>query len=224
MRNIIIGLSIFFLALSGIVTYKTSKIPSNNIHYQNNPQGLKAREPLPKTEDNLGQFANEQAAKRALVEELRSAKAKLKDKLSEKNEKIQTNVETKVPSKKARVLAVFGDGTFHSGQFAIDNNLKAAVQELIPDIMASPDHRVIIDGHTDNLIPSTGKRYIDNMELSYLRAKAVALILAENGILPGRISVIGYGDTRPVASNETIEGRAKNRRVEVKLIPGDKEF
>jgi len=224
MRNIIIGLSIFFFALSGIVTYKTLKIPSSNVHYQNNPQGLKSREPLPKAEDNLRQSAKEQAAKRALVEELRSAKAKLKDKLSEKNEKIQANVETKVSSKKARVLAVFGDGTFHSGQFAIDNNLKAAVQKLVPEIMASPDHFVIIEGHTDNLTPSTGKRYIDNMELSYLRAKAVAFILVENGLLPERISVIGYGDTRPAASNETIEGRAKNRRVEVKLIPGDKEF
>jgi flagellar motor protein MotB len=271
MRNIIIGLSIFFLALSGIVTYKTLKIPSNNVNYQNNPQGLKSREhlpeaednsgqfakeqtaklkdkisdknvktneiryqnnprelkskePLPKAEDNLRQFAKEQVAKRVLVEELRADKAELKDELSEKNEKIQANVGTKGYSKKARVLAVFGDGTFHSGQFVVDNNLKTAVHELVPHIMASPDYHVIIEGHTDNLRPSNGKRYIDNMELSFLRAKAVAFILVENGISPERISVIGYGDTRPAASNETIEGRAKNRRVEVKLIPGDKEF
>ncbi len=201
-----------------------ANVKTNEIRYQNNPRGLKSKEPLPKAEDNLRQFAKEQAAKRALVEELRAAKAKLKDELSEKNEKLQANVETKVSSKKGRVLAVFGGGTFHSGQFVIDNNLKTAVQELVPDIMASPEQRVIIEGHTDNLMPSTGKRYIDNMELSYLRAKAVALVLVENGVSPERISVIGYGDTRPVASNETTEGRAKNRRVEVNLIPGDKEF
>ncbi len=101
-----------------------------------------------------------------------------------------------------------------------------AVKELVPDILASPDHRVIIEGHTDNMpiMQSTGKRYRDNMELSFLRAKAVARILEKNGISLERISVIGYGDTRPIASNETHEGRIKNRRVEVKLIPGDKEF
>ncbi len=62
------------------------------------------------------------------------------------------------------------------------------------------------------------------MDLSFLRAKAVAGILVKYGISPERISVTGYGDTRPIASNETDEGRAKNRRVEVKLIPEDKEF
>jgi outer membrane protein OmpA-like peptidoglycan-associated protein len=62
------------------------------------------------------------------------------------------------------------------------------------------------------------------MELSFLRAKAVGDMLIKNGISSERISVIGYGDTRPIASNETYEGRVKNRRVEVKLLPADREF
>jgi outer membrane protein OmpA-like peptidoglycan-associated protein len=62
------------------------------------------------------------------------------------------------------------------------------------------------------------------MELSFLRAKAIADILVKRGISLERISVIGSGDTRPIDSNETNEGRVKNRRVEVKLIPGDMEF
>ena len=57
------------------------------------------------------------------------------------------------------------------------------------------------------------------MELSLLRAKSVASLLVKNGISIERISVTGYGDTRPIASNETAEGRAKNRRVEIKLVP-----
>ncbi|HBH62622.1 MAG TPA: cell envelope biogenesis protein OmpA, partial [Nitrospiraceae bacterium] len=68
------------------------------------------------------------------------------------------------------------------------------------------------------------KRYIDNMELSFLRAKAVASLLVENGISRDRISITGYGETRPIASNETDEGRIKNRRVEIKLVPEDKEL
>jgi outer membrane protein OmpA-like peptidoglycan-associated protein len=65
---------------------------------------------------------------------------------------------------------------------------------------------------------------MDNIELSFLRANAVALQLVKSGIALERISVIGYGDTHPIASNETSEGRARNRRVEVKLIPGEREF
>jgi outer membrane protein OmpA-like peptidoglycan-associated protein len=61
------------------------------------------------------------------------------------------------------------------------------------------------------------------MELSFLRAKAVARILVKHGISLERISIIGYGETHPIASNETDAGRAKNRRVEVKLVPEDKE-
>jgi flagellar motor protein MotB len=92
--------------------------------------------------------------------------------------------------------------------------------------MASPDHRVVIEGHTDNMpiSRSPGKRYIDNMELSFLRAKAVASILVNNGIAPERISVVGYGDSRPIDSNETAMGRINNRRVEIKLTPESEEF
>lgn len=139
---------------------------------------------------------------------------------------LEANIEPKKPKKKIRVLAVFGGGTFRSGQIIIKRDMMNAVDKLVPEILESPDHRVFIEGHTDN-IPirsSSGLRYRDNMELSFLRAKAIADILVKRGIPLERISVIGYGDTRPIDSNETDEGRVKNRRVEVKLIPGDMEF
>jgi outer membrane protein OmpA-like peptidoglycan-associated protein len=65
---------------------------------------------------------------------------------------------------------------------------------------------------------------MDNIELSFLRANAVAIQLVKSGIPLERISVIGYGETRPIASNETSEGRARNRRVVVKLVPVEKDF
>ena len=61
------------------------------------------------------------------------------------------------------------------------------------------------------------------MGLSLLRARAIANILVRHGISLDRLSVVGYGDTRPIAPNNTEEGRAKNRRVEVKLIPEERE-
>ena len=89
-----------------------------------------------------------------------------------------------------------------------------------------PNCRVVVEGHTDSipLSETWPKRYKDNMDISFIRAKSVARVLEEEGISSKRISVIGYGDTRPIASNGTVEGRAKNRRVVVKLILYEKEI
>ena len=178
MRNFIIGLSILFFALSGIIIIKALGIPVKQARYQNNPIELKA------------------------------------------------NIEPERPEKKIRVLAVFGGGTFRSGQVVIKSDMMNAVDELVPEMLAYPDNRIVIEGHTDNIPIKalSGRRYRDNMELSFLRAKAIADILVTRGISLERISVIGSGDTRPIDSNETDEGRVKNRRVEVRLIPGDMEF
>lgn len=226
MRNLIIGISIFFLFLSGLITIKALGIPAGETLKEIDEAEKKIEDLPPQREYILDKFSREQAANRALVEELQATIARLEDKIAQKNETARAIVQTPGAEEKARVLAVLGSGVFRSGQSVIDENLVNAVNKLVPEILASPDHRVIVEGHTDNMPirSSSGKRYQDNMELSFLRAKAVALILEKNGIPLERISVTGYGDTRPVASNETDEGRVKNRRVEVKLIPEHKEF
>ena len=69
-----------------------------------------------------------------------------------------------------------------------------------------------ISGHTDNI---GDKEH--NQELSTARAKAVADYLVSKGIEVKRITYKGYGSTRPIASNDTEEGKAQNRRVEIKI-------
>jgi flagellar motor protein MotB len=250
MRNFIVVLSLIFFALSGLTTFKALSISSYTTPHQINREEPKPMAPLPEGEKSLKQPAREQKTNQAEVEELQATIAELENKLSNKNEevqsvdelkdtvawlkselskkdkKIQEQTGTNGAEKKSRVLAVLGAGTFRSGQVVIEKGLTDDVKGLVPEIMASPDYRVMIEGHTDNMPirSSSEKRYKDNMELSFLRAKAVADILMKNGISLERISVIGYGDTRPVASNETYEGRVKNRRVEVKLLPADREF
>jgi flagellar motor protein MotB len=226
MRNFIITISILLYVLSGIVIYRALGIPVNNNYYHKQPQSVEPEDLSPKAEDITVQLAREQARNEAVVEELQATIAKLEDKLLIDEKEGQLNAETQRPKNKARILAVIGSGAFRSGQVGISEDLVNAVQGIVTDIMASPDNRVVIEGHTDN-IPirrSPGKRYLDNMELSFLRAKAVASILVKNGISPERISVVGYGDSRPIDSNETVSGRINNRRVEVKLIPEDEEF
>lgn len=72
---------------------------------------------------------------------------------------------------------------------------------------------IVISGHTD----STGTDAINN-PLSENRAKAVSIQLISNGVANSRITTIGYGSKSPVASNTTAEGRAQNRRVEIKIV------
>lgn len=212
--------------LSGFVIYRALGIPVNNSYYQKQPQVVESKDLSPKAEDITVQLAKEQAINQALVKELQATIAKLEDKLLIDEKEGQLNAETERPAKKARILAVIGSGAFRSGQVGISKDLVNTVQLIVTDIMASPDHRVVIEGHTDNMPirRSPGKRYIDNMELSFLRAKAVASILVKNGIAPERISVVGYGDSRPIDSNETAVGRINNRRVEIKLTPESEEF
>ncbi len=87
--------------------------------------------------------------------------------------------------------------------------------------LASLDHRIEVRGHTDD-VPITGalaRRYPSNWELAAARATEVVRLLAERGVETDRLTAISFGEFRPVASNETAEGRARNRRIEIRLLP-----
>jgi flagellar motor protein MotB len=217
-------MTILFFLLSGIVTLKALMLPVRNMSYEENQGAAGMRNTYPDLENMSNKFTGEQAANRALVEELQATINKLEDKLSEQEES-QAVSEAERSEKKSRILAVLGSGSFQSGQVVISDELMSEVRSVVKDILESPDHRVFVEGHTDNapIKASAEMLYRDNMDLSFMRAKAIARILEEQGISYDRISVIGYGDTRPIASNETYEGRARNRRVEVKLVPEDGE-
>jgi len=219
MRVIIIGLSVIFFTLSAIITFKALGLPVYNTSYQDD-----RKDPASESREVIKKLTDDQDANRALVSDLQATIARLEDKLSTKEEALES-IKTADAENRPRTLTVFGGGTFRSGQDVINDIAFSTIEYLVGEISASPGSRVIIEGHTDN-IPiksSAGKLYRDNMDLSFLRAKAIANILVFHGISLDRISVIGYGDTRPVDSNDTEEGRAKNRRVEVKLIPAEGE-
>lgn len=77
----------------------------------------------------------------------------------------------------------------------------------------NPGLKIEIAGHTD----STGTREF-NQKLSEDRAESLASWLIQNGISSTRITTVGYGESRPVADNETEDGRRKNRRTEIKIM------
>jgi chemotaxis protein MotB len=91
------------------------------------------------------------------------------------------------------------------------------VLSIIAEALKMIPNEVVIEGHTDSR-PISTSRFPSNWELSTSRATAVLRYLAGTGIDPGRLSAMGYGDTRPVGDNATAEGQAKNRRVEIIVL------
>ncbi|MEL4306772.1 OmpA/MotB family protein [Joostella sp. CR20] len=109
---------------------------------------------------------------------------------------------------------------FQSGSWAVNANGRKAVQQLGNVLAQNPDIDVLIEGHTDN-VPYGGNGALkDNWDLSTKRATAIVQILQENKqINPANLTAAGKGEFLPVASNDTSEGKAKNRRIEVVLTP-----
>jgi chemotaxis protein MotB len=78
--------------------------------------------------------------------------------------------------------------------------------------LAPYDNEIEVSGHTDN-VPIHNSRFQSNWELSSARATSVVRLLADNGVKPGQLSAVGYGEFRPVADNASEGGRSANRRV-----------
>jgi OOP family OmpA-OmpF porin len=102
---------------------------------------------------------------------------------------------------------------FEFGSAKIAPESEAVVAEYAQFLKESPSYKAIVMGHTDNVGSDQS-----NKALSEARAQSVKAMLVENGIDPQRLKTEGKGESQPVASNDTAEGRAKNRRIEVWLL------
>ncbi|MDQ3288196.1 MAG: OmpA family protein [Pseudomonadota bacterium] len=110
---------------------------------------------------------------------------------------------------RGEVFNLSGDA-FASGQSRLTPSAQASVHALATFLKAGPVGTIVVEGHTD----SQGSAEA-NLALSQRRADAVRTALAAAGIDASGVRAVGFGHTRPVADNETAEGRARNRRVEI---------
>lgn len=109
---------------------------------------------------------------------------------------------------------------FSSGSWAVGTEGRRAVQQLGSVLADNPDIAILIEGHTDNVPYQGTGQLTGNWDLSTKRATAIVNILRENSdIYPENLTAAGRGEYAPVATNDTPEGRAKNRRIEVILTP-----
>lgn len=107
---------------------------------------------------------------------------------------------------------------FDSGKAHLKQEGQVALTEVAAVLQSISQRQFQIAGHTDD-VPIRSQRFPSNWHLSTARAVTVTRFLAENGVDPVRLSAAGYAETQPVAGNDTPEGRAQNRRIEIVLMP-----
>ena len=178
-----------------------------------------------KTADMLAQSLKEREQRVRELEQLiarkDSAVNALKKKITDALTGFQSS-ELQVSQRDGKVYVSMSDKLlFKSGSFMVDAKGKGAILKIAEVLNKQTDIGIVVEGHTDN------KPYIspdgnikNNWDLSVMRASSVAFLMAQEGkVDPKRIDASGKGEHVPVVSNDTPEGRARNRRIEVVLSP-----
>ncbi len=150
------------------------------------------------------------------LEGLKTTKQLLEEKLSSEIRDKQVRLEM---AEKGLVITFVAEVLFDSGKAKLRKESFPILDKVISILRSEvPDNDIGIEGHTDNE-PIKFSRWKTNWELSTQRALGVLYYLEKNGINPLRLSAIGYGEYRSVASNSTKEGKQLNRRVEIVVLP-----
>lgn len=142
---------------------------------------------------------------------------------TDRYELIRSNLNEEIADGLARVsldgedviITLSEQGSFQSGSAELEQGFYEVLNRVGASL-AGAGGLVEIEGHTDDIPLAFGGRYRDNWDLSSARSSRVADYLLQQGFLmPGSVVVEGHSDTKPVASNDTLDGRAMNRRIEV---------
>lgn len=116
------------------------------------------------------------------------------------------------------VIQLPQDVLFQSGSATLAAGGRETLTEVAGVLADFEERRFQVEGHTDD-VPISTERFPSNWELSTARALSVVRLLVDRGVPPANLSGAGYGEHQPVASNETAEGRRRNRRIEIVMLP-----
>lgn len=111
------------------------------------------------------------------------------------------------------VVVTLGDVLFETGEAELKEEARSGIVEVVDLLQSEPDKKIRIEGHTDSVGSADA-----NLDLSRRRAESVLEILVSLGVDGSRITAAGMGEDFPIASNETEDGRQRNRRVDVILL------
>ncbi|MBP7060139.1 MAG: OmpA family protein [Lachnospiraceae bacterium] len=144
------------------------------------------------------------------MKDMEALKAEIDSELQSEN--VASSVTTSIDMR-GLVISFNNAVLFDSGNAKVKEENEKALLEVAA-MVNTTDNYIRIEGHTDD-IPINSKIYASNWELSTARASSVVRLLIDKGnVSPERLSAVGYGEYKPVESNATPEGRAKNRRID----------
>jgi chemotaxis protein MotB len=178
----------------------------------------------------------EEVSKQAsgLQEQLDQSKARIDELEKEKQEvtaaqkHLEDQMRSELESKDVTISELQGKLTvnildrilFDSGEAELKPEGQAVLQQIAGILAKYPNRQIHVIGHTDNVPIRGGRRFQSNWELSSSRALAAVRFLSEKaGVDPHRLAAVGFGEFHPVADNSTLEGRAKNRRIALVVMP-----
>lgn len=154
-----------------------------------------------------------------IIRDLHTTKVKIENSLKEQIEAKEVKLEEIEGKLKVTLVDKI---LFDTGKVEITRRGKEVLLELADTLRENKDQNIVVEGHTDDVPIGLGliEKYPTNWELSAARAVGVVRFLQEKGWLePKRLSATGYSYYKPVASNDTAEGRRQNRRIEIILVP-----
>ena len=167
---------------------------------------------LAELSDQLEQFKTLARLKAEEADQLRQAKTMLEQRLSSSEVSVGYD-------QSGLVTRVLDQVLLDSGKAELRWGASSVLDKVAQVLKSAPDQPVGVEGHTDN-VPIKHSGWADNQTLSLARATAVVEYLTQKqGIDAARLTAIGYGEERPLVSNDTAAGRQKNRRVEIIIMP-----
>lgn len=231
MRNVLVLSAVALLLSTGCVSAAKYDLVQKSLD-----ERTQERDALQVTNDGLkkqvGDLSSQNAELQTRVDELspRAQKAEQLEKttktyqeLAKKLEKEIQEGQIEITEMKNRLTVTMVDKIiFPSGSAEISKKGKEVLDKVITILKDVKDKRIQVEGHTDNvpIVSKLKERFPTNWELSTARASEVVRHLQESGGLdPKLLSSTGYSEYQPVASNDTEEGRRKNRRIEIVLLP-----
>lgn len=179
---------------------------------------------LEKQRDDLAVQLEEQKKKVVQVEAVKEETSKTYAQMIEKMRSEIAEGQVTITELKGRLTVNMVDAIlFDSGKADIKPEGRQVLQKVVEVIGQVEDKAIRVEGHTDNvkISPALARAFASNWELSAARAVNVTRYLQRLGVDPTLLSAAAYGEYRPVSENETPEGRAKNRRIEIVLVPRD---
>ena len=179
----------------------------------------------------ISDLEKENSALKDEIANLRKAKEEEVQKTSKTYEEMLEKMKSEISQGQVTISELKGKLTvnmlnailFDSGKAEVKPEGLAVLLKVIDILKNVKDKAIRIEGHTDNvqIVGALAAKYQTNWELSAARAINVTRYLQSQGIDPAILGAVAYGEYHPVASNDTEEGKAKNRRIEIILVPKD---